>query len=245
MTWRYQSLLPVVLALGLLIPPASTQEEERGSALPTVAPGTNFQPSDVAYPHSLPAIGKWMISPDGTIAHWLGETVDGKALREPINLIIIDSISADPEQAKRRLQAASRAAGYPIRFGHSTGYRALIGGEMFPQLPQGRDDAFSNEIFEVNNNHGRLFGPYRSDLGHLFIGAFSREEIRIFETPRHGYASFNEARDDYSQRLDFETEFKLSGFVNLDNAIVDDPHVGTGDHDGVAVLLRTNPANSR
>jgi hypothetical protein len=30
----------------------------------------------------------------------------------------------------------------------------------------------------------------------------------------------------------------VSGFVPLDNALIDDPAVTTGDHDGVAVLVR-------
>ena len=47
------------------------------------------------------------------------------------------------------------AAGYPVRFGHSTGYRGLIGGDLHGQLPQGRDDAFADRIFEESNNHGR------------------------------------------------------------------------------------------
>jgi len=35
-----------------------------------------------------------------------------------------------------------------------------------------------------------------------------------------------------------KTGFKLLGRVSLDNAIVDDPDITTGDHDGRAVLLR-------
>ena len=67
----------------------------------------------VAHPPGLPAIGRWMIARDGTIAHWLGETVDGKRLHEPINVILIDEGATSPDDAKQRLVAAATAAGFP------------------------------------------------------------------------------------------------------------------------------------
>lgn len=196
---------------------------------------------EAATPQDLPAIGKWMIAGDGTVAHWLGEIFEGRRLREPINVILVDTGARDADHARARLVAAAAAAGYPVRFGHSTGYRALIGGRAYAQLPEGRDDAFSNRVFELSNNHGRLFGPHRMGEAFVSTGAFSREEVRLFRSPEHGYASFNRARDDFAHHLDRETGFKLSGFVALGNAIVGDPQVSTGDHDGLAVLLRAAP----
>jgi hypothetical protein len=70
------------------------------------------------------------------------------------------------------------------------------------------------------------------------VAAFSREEVDPFRWLGHRYASFNKARDDFTQKLDRATPFKVSGFVRLDNAILDDPAVTTGDHDGMAVLVR-------
>lgn len=221
------TLFAFTLVLGTLVSPASAL----GQSSPV-------QATDLAHPPGLPAIGKWMIDAEGSVAHWLGQVVDGKALREPINVIILDSVSGSAGEAMKRIEAASAAAGYPVRFGHSTGYRALIGGKPFAQLPKGRDSAFSNDVFELTNNHGRLFGPHQFGTGYLFTGAFSREQVRL-EAPQHGFASFNQARDDYARQLTLRSEFKLSGFVNLGNAIVGDPKIGTGDHDGVAVLLRT------
>ena len=191
----------------------------------------------VANPPGLPAIGRWMIAGDGTIAHWLGETVDGKRLHEPINVILIDEDATSADHAKQRLVAASAAAGFPVRFGHSTGYHGFIGGVLYGQLPQGRDDAFSNRIFEESNNHGRVFGPHHFDGGYLFIAAFSRERVNLLEWPAHRYASFNEARDAFALGLDTHTDFKASGFLPLGNA-VNDAQVTTGDHDGRAVMLR-------
>jgi hypothetical protein len=205
-------------------------------AQPAVPHGA--MPADVAAPDGLPAIGKWMIAGDGSIAHWLGEIYEGKRLREPINVIVVDAAATSPDHAKERLIAAAIAAGYPVRFGHSTGYRALIGSELHPQLPAGRDDAFSNGIFELSNNHGRMFGPHKAGDVYVATGAFSREEVRPFRWPEHGYASFQRARDDFAHQLDRATAFKLSGFAALDNALTSDPGVTTGDHDGRAVVLR-------
>jgi hypothetical protein len=193
----------------------------------------------MTHPPGLPAIGRWMISPDGTIAHWLGEMLDGKRLHEPINVILIDDGASSAEAAKERLIAAAAAAGFSVRFGHSAGYRGVIGGLLYDQLPQGRDEAFSNRLFEESNNHGRMFGPHPFGGGYLFTGAFSRERVNLLEWPGHRYASFNQARDAFARGLEQHTVFKAAGFVPLGNA-VDDAQVTTGDHDGRAVVLRAS-----
>ncbi len=179
-----------------------------------------------------------MLLPQGTPSDWLGEISAGKNFREPINVIIVDEAAASVEEAKLRLLAAAAQAGYPVRFGHSTGYQGYIGGRLYAQLPQGRDDAFSNDVFELSNNHGRIFGPHRMGQAFIFTGAFSREEVSPFRSPEHRYGSFNRARDDFTQRLDRSTHYKVAGFVNLGNALVADPELTTGDHDGMAVLVR-------
>ncbi len=196
---------------------------------------------DFATPDGLPAVGKWMLTAQGVPSDWLGEIYHGKNLREPINVIILDEGASSAEEAKVRLLAAAARAGYPIRFGHSTGYQGFIGGQLYAQLPQGRDDAFSNDIFEVSNNHGRIFGPHQLGQGYLFAGAFSREEIDPLRDPPHSYGSFNRARDDFTQRLDRSTDFKVSRFVDLGNALIGDPKFTTGDHDGIAVVVRLGP----
>jgi hypothetical protein len=196
---------------------------------------------DVATPEGLPAIGKWMLTAQSVPSDWLGEIYEGRNLREPINVIILDQGASSADDAKARLLAAAARAGYPIRFGHSTGYQGFIGGQLYAQLPQGRDDAFSNDIFEVSNNHGRIFGPHQFGQGYLFAGAFSREEIDPLRDPPHSYGSFNRARDDFTQRLDRSTDFKVSRFVDLGNALIGDPKLTTGDHDGIAVVVRVGP----
>jgi hypothetical protein len=194
--------------------------------------------ADVATPPDLPAIGKWMIDKDGSVAHWLGELVDGKKLHEPINVILIDASSTNPEQARAALIAAAKKAGYPVRFGHSAGYRGFIGGSVYGQLPQGRDDAFSNRIFEETNNHGRIFGPHAFNGGFIFVGAFSRESVNFLYDPPHRYASFKQARDNFAAELVARGGYRNIGMAPLDNAISDNPDITTGDHDGLAVVLK-------
>jgi hypothetical protein len=198
---------------------------------------TSIAAADIAAPPNLPSIGKWMIDKDGSAAHWLGELVDGKQLHEPINVILVDAISSSPAEARQNLLAAAKQAGYPVRFGHSTGYRGLIGNTLYGQLPHRRDDAFSNHVFEETNNHGRIFGPHEFEGTYIFIGAFSRESVNFLHDPVHRYASFNEARDDFAHALATRTSFQQAGAVSLGNAIADNPKVTTGDHDGRAVML--------
>jgi hypothetical protein len=56
--------------------------------------------AEVAAPPGLPAIGKWMFGPDGAIAHWLGQTYEGKHLHEPINVILVDAGATSADHAR-------------------------------------------------------------------------------------------------------------------------------------------------
>jgi hypothetical protein len=234
--WFARGAAAMLLACSLVAGVAAAQDAQVAGA-----PKFVFDEDDIARPEGLPAVGKWMIDPDGTVAHWLGATYQGRHIREPINVILIDSGAASPQQARERLIAAAAAAGYPARSGHSAGYRGYIGGEYYPQLPEAPDHAFSNHPFELDNNHGRIFGPAPFVGGYLFIGAFSRERIDLFRDPPHQYASFDRARDDFTQSMAASSRFQISGFVDLDNALLNDPQVTTGDHDGRAVLMRLEP----
>ncbi len=206
-----------------------------------IATATVPTPDDTSTPPGFPRVGKWMYNVLGEPAHWLGEVYRGKQLREPINVLIVDGFAASATSAKARLLAACRRAGYPARFGHSSGYRGYIDGSFYSQLPEQKDNAFSNFPFEVDNNHGRVFGPARP-LGaaggpYYFIGAFSRERVDPVTKVKHRYGSFDRARDDFAQRMGERSDYKVTAFVNLENAVIGDPGVTTGDHDGIAVLL--------
>jgi hypothetical protein len=233
-----RGVLLAALALWAAALPVRAQQSDGSPDGTAPSPGPWTSGANVAAPQGLPAIGKWMLTRDGVASDWLGEIYNGKNLREPINVILVDEGAGSADDAKARLLSAAAKAGYPVRFGHSTGYQGFIGGRLYAQLPKGWDDAFSNDVFEVDNNHGRIFGPHRTGDAYLFIAAFSREDVDPLRKPGHRYASFNRARDDFTQRLDRATAYKVSGFVNLDNALVGDPKFTTGDHDGIAVLVR-------
>ncbi len=203
--------------------------------------GSSWQPPPeaVAQPPGLPQIGKWMLNAQYEPAHWLGELYGVKPLREPINIVIVDRAAQSAAEARRRLLKNFAAAGYAARKGHSTGYRGYIEGVVYEQLPDGKEEAFSNEPFELGNNHGRMFGPHPYRGGWLFIGAFSREKMDLLDKVRHRYVSFNQARDDLSQRLDTRTDYRIKDYLDLDNALIGDPTATSGDHDSVAVLMTT------
>lgn len=233
------SVLGLCLCLGAYGQPLPAETEPPAGGAPAALPLPG--PAETVQPPGLPALGKWMVDPDGTPAHWLGEIHDGKGLREPINVVIVDAAARTPEEAKARLVQAAAAAGYPSRAGHSGGYRGWIGGILHRQLPEEKDHAFSNAPFAFDNNHGRIFGPFRFQDAYVFTGALSRERVDVLADPMHQYASFNVARDDFARSMDRATAYKLRGFVDLQNALVADPRVATGDHDGVAALLKAEP----
>ncbi len=183
------------------------------------------------------AIGKWMIGPDQHPARWLDEKYFGKTLREPINIIIVDERTSDLSEARNNLYAACKSAGFEARTGHSGGYAAFIAGKLYSQFPSEKNHAFSSAPFEFNNNHGRFFGPHFALEKTIFTAAFSREEIDPLDKVKHGYNSFNRARDSFAREMDRQTCFKIKKFVNLENVFIADPQITTGDHDGIAVLL--------
>lgn len=186
----------------------------------------------------MPIIGKWMISPQSTIAHWLGYKYQGKELQEPINVIIVDGVSNSPEEAKNRLLSSCAAAGYDNMLNHSTGYSGFMGQKLYGQFPGEANRAFSNTFFWVANNHGRIFGPHFHEGKYYFIAAFSREGIDMNTEVKHIYESFVVARDDFAKNLSERSDYQLSGTIDLKNAIPNDPGSQTvGDHDGKAVVL--------
>lgn len=177
-----------------------------------------------------------MIDSKGNIAHWLGELYEGKPFLEPINVILVYAGARNEKDAVKRLVSASKKTGYPIRRGHSIGYQASICGMLHSELPTGKSGAFSNAPYELDNNHGRIFGPCKFGDSFVFIAAFSRENVDPFGSLKHRYASFNHSRDDFAQRMNKATAFKLNSFIDLKNTGLGMTWT-TGDHDGQAAVL--------
>ena len=189
-------------------------------------------------PHgTVPSIGKWMIAPSGQVANWIGKPVDGKEIYEPINVILFDPIAKTAVEAHDRLVAASARANFLVRSGHSSGYAGNIDGAVYPELPWGPGDAFSDAPFVLSNNHGRIFGPHKMPTGWLFVGAFSREAIAPTQQVKHSYESLNRSRDAFAHGMVTQGGYRVTSFISLDNTILDQPARGTGDHDGIAILL--------
>lgn len=194
---------------------------------------------DTTTAHGLvPAISKWMIAPSGRVANWLGQPVDGKEVFEPINVIILDPIAKTAIEAHDRLIRASAAAHFLVRSGHSSGYGGIIDDWVYPELPVGLGDAFSDEPFVLSNNHGRIFGPHQLPEGWLFIGAFSREVVEPTAKVKHAYESMNRSRDAYAHGMVTQAGYSIVSFVAMGNEILNQPSRGTGDHDGIAVFLK-------
>jgi hypothetical protein len=187
---------------------------------------------------NLPAIGKWMYQDDLQKAHWLGVKWGGRTLIEPINVIFVDTLSKSRDQSVEVLKENLRLAGFTDKPHHSSGYLGYIGKFFYPQLPLERHHAFSDNVAEVENNHGRIFGPHDFNGKYIYSGAFSREIIDPLSKIEHHYGSFDRARDELSQSLDKKSAYGITGYVNLNNVIMNNADSTTGDHDGMAVVLR-------
>ncbi|WP_293914656.1 hypothetical protein [Deinococcus sp.] len=231
---------PVPLLLSALLGALLTSLLPHAGA---AVPGAPSPPAEViisasdmaSTPYGL--LGKWMLDEGGQPARWLGYQLEDRALREPVNVVLIDQAATTPQEATTRLLAAMSAAGYPARSGYSVGYRAVIGTQTYFQQPTGKDEAFSDGAWWRANNHGRLFGPAPlPGGGYLWTGAFSRERFTLISAMHHPYDSFRAARDNLVARLDAGGIFRRSAMFSMDNAL-NTPTLTTDDHDAQAVVL--------
>jgi hypothetical protein len=223
---------------------SSRLREIEKTAQTVTGPG-QFKPfsSDVVRIPGFPPIGKWMISPEMSYADWLGMTHEGKKLREPINVVVVDPLATSREEAVVRFLRACENAGFASRTGHSSGYYGWLGDRLYPQIPSEKHHALADEPFELHNNHGRFFGPHFSDGRYILIGALSREKFVPELKPEHVFVSFNQARDRFARALVEKAGFKVATFLELANALFTESSVGTGDHDGVAIVLTAKRRN--
>ncbi|MDD4004953.1 MAG: hypothetical protein PHW69_07090 [Elusimicrobiaceae bacterium] len=202
------------------------------------APRPDVQVPAQLHIEGLPPLNGWMFRHDGKKADWLGIAFEGKTLNEPINVIIADSHASSAGNAEARLLAACEAADYKDRYGHSSDYMGFINGVLVPQFPSRRRHSFANKVFEETNNHGRIFGPVQYRGQYWFLAAFSREKVHFAPRPEHKFVSFNQARDDFGWRMNRTGRYLVKDFVRLDNAILGERDLSSGDHDGVAILLQ-------
>ena len=183
-------------------------------------------------------IGRWLLTGREVPANWLGQKFQGKMMREPINVILVDEVAATPDAAVQYLLESCEAIGYLSRPGHSSDYRGQIGNVIYSQLPQEENHAFSNAMYIFPNNHGRIFGPHFFAGYYYFSGALSREAINLFAEVRHVYASFEMAKQDFAARMQANGRYFVVGAIAMENVFLPSESMTTGDHDGTAVLLR-------
>lgn len=183
-------------------------------------------------------IGRWLLTGREVPANWLGQKFQGKMMREPINVILVDEVAATPDAAVQYLLESCEAIGYLSRPGHSSDYRGQIGNVIYSQLPQEENHAFSNAMYIFPNNHGRIFGPHFFAGYYYFSGALSREAINLFAEVRHVYASFEMAKQDFAARMQASGRYFVVGAIAMENVFLPSESMTTGDHDGTAVLLR-------
>lgn len=183
-------------------------------------------------------VGRWLLTGREVPANWLGQKFQGKMMREPINVILVDEVAATPDAAVQYLLESCEAIGYLSRPGHSSDYRGQIGNVIYSQLPRQQNHAFSNAMYILPNNHGRIFGPHFFAGYYYFSGALSREAINLFAEVRHVYASFEMAKQDFAARMQANGRYFVVGAIAMENVFLPSESMTTGDHDGTAVLLR-------
>jgi hypothetical protein len=194
-----------------------------------------ISPEDIVKANSLPSISKWMYSSEKKKADWLGAKLNNKSFREPINIIIVDSISKSAGEAENNLVNNFDRAGFKMRVGHSNGYLGYIENNFYKQVPGKNGQTFSDAPFEISNCHGRIFGPCEINGVYYFSGALSKEKV-VVSIPIHRYDSFNIARDKLANNLNSKTNYKTISYVEMLNSLSSDS-LTTGDHDGKAILI--------
>ncbi|MGM9322894.1 hypothetical protein [Deinococcus aquaticus] len=221
-----------------------------GAAAPQAV---TFQPGPGDVFRDVPDVGDlglWLLtgSPGAPLkrAVWNGEPYQGRTLREPINLILIDRFARTPEQATARMNAALAAAGFTPTGGFGSGpggYHALLNGELRAQHPATPGQAYSDGPPGAYNHHGVTFGPYRVGGSFVFTGAFNGADHRPDQTGATpagaGTQVFNNymvARESLAAALDRSSVFHKKGYFDL-QAIIDTPTETTADSDGCAVVL--------
>jgi hypothetical protein len=185
-----------------------------------------------------------MLKSDGSVSDYGGQTVDGgKTLVEPVNVIIVDPTSKTPAEASAKLNKAMFLSGFPPQPIHTGGFMGLIGTKNYGQKPIIPLTAYSDNLFILDNDHGRIFGPAPlpgTNGGYVWSGAFSSETLGVSENgiPGHTYVSSNAARDALVLRMLASGQVKSVEYVPMNNAIdPSDPDYSSGDHDGYAVVI--------
>ena len=224
--------------------PAAATRNATAAALPP-PPGLTYN-STISTPYG--NLGQWMINKDNRIADWIGtpQPIDGtlKTVLEGINVVLVDTASANARQSVRNLNAWMARAGFGASAISSTGYKGAFGSSpdqvIVGQQPTGAGQAFRDAFFLFANSHGRAFGPYPNPNGPGFVwtAALSEENWTITNPLTHGHESFDTARDKLRDGMIAAGAGDL-GELFMDN-VYNVGDYSTGDADGFAAVVELN-----
>jgi hypothetical protein len=238
---------------------------------PTPIGGDGPETFTFAYTHSSPilnftvAVGVWMHKAQRldreAIADWLAVPYEGKRLLEPINVLWIDTVAKNEQDAIDGLVDFLRTCGFR-REGdvlgqiprHSSGYSASYGGNVWRQQYD-PDDAWVQAFLggQLTNNHGRIFPSFALSAtggrsAFLTLGAFSREgpagnpfilgvDCLLKRENCHPFRSFDQARNELDCGV---REWRVSGPFDFRNRypLSLGLSFSTADHSGVLVFER-------
>jgi hypothetical protein len=232
----------IELTLGMPVvgtPTGFTNDPVIGTNPVSTTPGVPSPDDVVQTPYG--DIGPWLLESNGQISDFGGAQLGGRAVLEPINVIIVDPTSSTAAEATAKFNARMTQAGFPALPIHSTGFQGTIDDVTYGQQPTGSLDAYSDNFFLLPDDHARAFGPdpVQTASGFVWTVAVSREQFGLNGfLPTHTYTSYNAARDELASQL-MADGATLVGIVPLSNA-VDSATQTTGDHDGYAIVIRLN-----
>lgn len=178
-------------------------------------------------------ISLWMFK-NNHIANWLGEDDNGTEIYEPVNVLWIDYVSKNTDEAKNRVAGFLSENSFKTRGGSSTGYFVFMGDEENTKkiIQNPADKTWSDGSALVNNNHGRIFTQI-DNTGNAFytLAAFSREK-----GISHNFISFNDARNALHQKGDWIVDNTVEFLPNIYLPGVNH-NFSTKDHDGVSLFV--------
>ena len=123
--------------------------------------------------------------------------------------------------------------GFRQRSGHTAQYYGMMDGTYFSQLPkEGSDKAFSNYHWSLTNDHIRIFGPLKKGNKYYWIGSASREQGIA-----HYFVSFEKAVNEVKTNFIRYSNAKILGVLPINN-IINNEEVTTGDHNGLALIIK-------
>ncbi|WP_339095218.1 hypothetical protein WDJ50_11495 [Deinococcus sp. VB142] len=176
-------------------------------------------------------MGVWVLRQDRTRADVDGLKVQGRSLREPVNVVMVDLFAKSPQEALLRVTSALDRVGLNPADGYTHGYQAYLNGDFAPEVPAGQ--TFARGLGTAREERLRLFGPWKYGEGYVFLAGIAAQNVT---GQGRSFSDFMVTREDLAEQLNTRTPFRKKGYVDLLSK-VDTPRETTADHDGCAVVF--------